>query len=231
MSVRITIALLTLALGAGIAHAANDVAPQISAGYSASRLYDLGNAYARDGRLGMAVLNYERARLLAPSDPDLRANLSFVRTASGLPSVTGTWFDRQATQLASPNTFFWFGCVGLLIVGLSLLLAHQYPRRRIALGACTAVGFALMAITLSNALALWPMMKEAVVIARTSPARVAPVPMADALMNLREAEIVTVDARLRDFTLVHTDTGRTGWVASADIASVVPRSDKGIPSS
>jgi hypothetical protein len=223
-----TIALLTLALGASIAHAATGVAPQITAGYSAPRLFDLANTYARDGRPGLAVLNYERARLLAPNDPDIHANLSFVRTTSGLPPITGTWFERQASRLARPNTLFWFGCVGLLIVGVSLLLARQYRRRRLALRACTAAGFALMVVTLCNALAIWPMMSEAVVIARSTPARVAPVSMADALMTLREAEILTVDAELRDFTLVHTDTGRTGWVARADIARVVPRSSKGI---
>ena len=219
-----TIALLTLALGAGIAHAATGTAPQISAGYSAARLLDLANGYAHDGRPGMAVLNYERARLLAPSDPDIHANLSLVRTTAGLPPITSTWFERHANKLASPNTLFWFGCIGLLIVGSTLLLARQYPQRRLALGTCTAAGFALMAITLCNAVAIWPMMNEAVVIARATPARVAPVPMADSLMTLHEAEILTADAQLRDFTLVHTDAGRTGWVASAEIARVVPRS-------
>jgi hypothetical protein len=218
-----TIALLTLVLGAGIAHAATGVAPQISAGYSAPRLFDLANANVRDGKPGMAVLNYERARLLAPNDPDIQANLSFVRTMSGLPPITGTWFERQASRFASPNTLFWFGCVGLLIVGASLLLAREYPRRRLALRACTAAGFALTAVTLCNALGIWPMMNEAVVTARATPARVAPVSMADSLIALREGEILTVDAEVRDFTLVHTDTGRTGWVASADIAPVVPR--------
>ena len=223
MTARMSIALLTLALGAGIAHAATGVAPQISAGYSAPRLFDLANANVRDGKPGMAVLNYERARLRAPNDPDIQANLSFVRTLSGLPPITGTWFERQASRFASPNTLFWFGCVGLLIVGASLLLARKYPRRRLALRACTAAGFALMAVTLCNALAIWPMMNEAVVTARATPARVAPVSMADSLMALREGEILTVDAEVRDFTLVHADTGRTGWVASADIAPVVPR--------
>ena len=131
-----TIALLTLALGAGIALAATGVAPQISAGYSASRLFDLANAYARDGRPGMAVLNYERARLLAPSDPDIHANLSLVRTTSGLPPITGTWFARQVSQLASPNILFWFGCFGLLIVGPSLLLARLYHGRHSMQCAC-----------------------------------------------------------------------------------------------
>jgi hypothetical protein len=223
VTARMTIALLTLALGAGIAHAATGVAPQMRAGYSAPRLFDLANAYVRDGKPGMAVLNYERGRLLAPNDPDIQANLSFARTKSGLPPITDTWFERQATGLASPNTLFWFGCVGLLTVGASLLLARQYPRRRLALRACTAAGFALMAVTLCNALAIWPMMNEAVVIARETPVRVAPVSVADSLMALREGEILTVDAEVRDFTLVHADTGRTGWVASADIAPVVPR--------
>jgi len=222
------IALLTLALGSGIAHAATDVAPHMSAGYSAPRLFDMANAYVRDGKPGLAVLNYERARLLTPNDPDIQANLSFVRTMSGLPPITGTWFERQASKLASPNALFWFGCAGVLMVGVSLLLSRQYPRRRLALGACTAAGFALMAVTLCNALAIWPMMSEAVVIARATPARVAPASMADSLMTLREAQILTVDTELRDFTLVHTDMGRSGWVATADIARVVPRAGKGI---
>jgi len=228
MTARMSIALLTLALGASIAHAATAVPPQTSGGYSAPRLFDLANAYDRDGKPGLAVLNYERARLLAPNDPDIQANMSFVRTMSGLPPITGTWFERQASRLASPNTFFWFGCVGLLIVGASLLLARQYLRRRLALGCCTVAGFALMAVTLCNALAIWPMMSEAVVIARATPVRVAPASMADSLMTLREAQILTVNTELRDFTLVHTDMGRSGWVATADIARVVPRAGKGI---
>jgi hypothetical protein len=228
MTARMSIALLTLALGASISHAATAVPPQTSGGYSAPRLFDLANAYDRDGKPGLAVLNYERARLLAPNDPDIQANMSFVRTMSGLPPITGTWFERQASRLASPNTFFWFGCVGLLIVGASLLLARQYLRRRLALGCCTVAGFALMAVTLCNALAIWPMMSEAVVIARATPVRVAPASMADSLMTLREAQILTVNTELRDFTLVHTDMGRSGWVATADIARVVPRAGKGI---
>ena len=45
------------------------------AGYSAATLYNYANAFARAGKPGFAVLNYERARLLDPSDPDIDANL------------------------------------------------------------------------------------------------------------------------------------------------------------
>ena len=42
--------------------------------------YNLGNAEFRLGNLGRAILHYERARRLAPSDPDVRANLAFARS-------------------------------------------------------------------------------------------------------------------------------------------------------
>jgi len=42
--------------------------------------YNLGNAYFRDNQLGKAILNYERALLLDPSDGDIRHNLRFARS-------------------------------------------------------------------------------------------------------------------------------------------------------
>src|SRR5882724_4891553 len=39
--------------------------------------YNLGNAWFRQGKLGLAILNYERARRLTPRDPDILANLKF----------------------------------------------------------------------------------------------------------------------------------------------------------
>jgi tetratricopeptide (TPR) repeat protein len=40
--------------------------------------YNLGNAYYKLGKLGLAALAYEKALLLEPRDPDTRANLDFV---------------------------------------------------------------------------------------------------------------------------------------------------------
>lgn len=45
-------------------------------GYESWELYfNLGNAYFRSGRVGKAILNYERARRLAPLNADIRHNL------------------------------------------------------------------------------------------------------------------------------------------------------------
>lgn len=42
--------------------------------------YNLANAYFRDNQIAKAIVNYERALLLDPSDSDIRHNLRFART-------------------------------------------------------------------------------------------------------------------------------------------------------
>ena len=49
-------------------------------GTSSTLFYNLGNAYYRQGNLGKAIVNYERALKLDPTNDDARANLEFVKT-------------------------------------------------------------------------------------------------------------------------------------------------------
>ena len=52
----------------------------IRSGHGGGQIYyNLGNAYFRAGQLGRAILEYERAQLLMPRDPDLNFNLSHAR--------------------------------------------------------------------------------------------------------------------------------------------------------
>ncbi len=49
-------------------------------GTSSTLFYNLGNAYYRQGNLGKAIVYYERALKLDPSNSDARTNLEFVKT-------------------------------------------------------------------------------------------------------------------------------------------------------
>ncbi len=63
------------------AGAIDDYTRVIEAGVVTPQLfYNLGNAHFKDGSVGRAVLWYERARRLAPRDPDLRDNLDLTRS-------------------------------------------------------------------------------------------------------------------------------------------------------
>lgn len=52
----------------------------VASGTSSTLFYNLGNAYYRQGNLGKAVVNYERALKLDPTNSDARVNLNFVKT-------------------------------------------------------------------------------------------------------------------------------------------------------
>jgi hypothetical protein len=192
------------------------------AGYSSATLYNLANAYAREGKPGMAVVNYERARLLAPNDPDIEANLLLVRRWLGLPIETRSRLER-AVDAVGPTVASWIGMIGLILVAVALLAGRLQAPHRWAHRAALVLGIALIGLTVGNGLMLWPRLHEGIVIAGTAPVRVSPAPMGDMLFALKEAEAVRIAGEYEGFVLVRTSTGRTGWVWHADLASVVPR--------
>jgi hypothetical protein len=190
--------------------------------YSAAGLYNLANSYARAGKPGMAVLNYERAALLAPDDADIQANLNYVRASLHLPPQTSSRVS-QVVRIASPTIVAWIGVLGIIVAGVSLFAARVSRRFRALSFAGVVLGIAGLSFTTCNALVQWPKIREAVVIVKETPVRVSPVPMGDPLLQLTEAETVTINAEHEDFVLVRTRTGRSGWAARADVADVVPR--------
>jgi hypothetical protein len=205
-------------------HAATAAQPNESntatRGYSAAALFNQANACARDGKPGLAILNYERAQLLAPNDSDIAANLHFVRAKAGLPDAPESWLTRSLT-CARPNTLAWLGTFGLILTGVSMLLVRLYPQRRLALRALTFIAALLVATAIGSAVTMWPRVNEAVAIAREAPVLTSPVLAAEPLFKLREGETVTVRAEHQDFSLVQTSTGRSGWVDRADLSRVV----------
>jgi hypothetical protein len=189
--------------------------------YSADGFYNLGNSYARVGKPGLAVLSYERAALLAPDDPDINANLAYVRASAHIPMKPRNPIARLG-QAARPTLAAWLGVLGLALVGIGLVVRKLTPRFLWIARGGILLGIALIAVTVSSAMLLWPRMHEAVVLVDQTPARVSPAPMADTTFVMREAESVTMTAEHEDFILIRTGSGLSGWVARANLGAVVP---------
>jgi tetratricopeptide (TPR) repeat protein len=190
--------------------------------YSADGLYNLANSYARAGKPGLAVLNYERAALLAPDDPDINANLAYVRASAHVATEPRSRYARIALA-ARPTVAAWTGVLGITLIGLGMLLRRVTRRLQWVRIGSICIGTALIALTASNAMLLWPRMHEAVVLINQTPVRVSPVPMGDTAFVLAEAETVTITAEHEDFALIRTRRGLSGWVARANLGTVVPR--------
>lgn len=63
--------------------------------WSASIFYDLGNAYFRTGDSGRAILNYQRALALQPTQPEALANLRLVRDQARALELAPSWAEEH----------------------------------------------------------------------------------------------------------------------------------------
>jgi hypothetical protein len=210
--------LILMVAASGAALAADSEQPIVNGQYSASALYDLGNSYARAGKPGLAVLNYERAHLLAPRDADIDANLRHVQESAGV-AASAAWYDRDAPYV-NPNTMYWLGIVGLMLAAAAWLMRRLRTRYRAVSAVLGVTGCILAALTLCDAAATASILNESVVMQSTA-ASASPISGAEPLFIEREAAIVHVQDTHSNQVLILDAGGRTGWVPRAAITPII----------
>jgi tetratricopeptide (TPR) repeat protein len=110
---------------------------------SGALYYNLGNSYFKTGQLGLAVLNYERAKQYIPQDSDLRANYAFAlsqvkRTSSTQsPSfIKKTWqsYQQQFSLDRLAKIIFALYAGGLFVLAVYICSGRSAVLLRIGLG-------------------------------------------------------------------------------------------------
>ena len=82
--------------------------------------FNLGNAWFKAGQIGQALLAYRHAELLAPRDPDVRANIQFARNQVQGPTLPTNAWRRWLGQLSLNE---WAVLAAVALWSLFLLLA------------------------------------------------------------------------------------------------------------
>ena len=189
-------------------------------GYSAPVLFNLANTQVAEGKLGPAILNYERARWLAPNDPDITANLALARQKAGLEPET---FSRLTALTHSMTWTEWsiLATAMLWLVMAALPLRRLLPRARPALTAGAVLGASVLLAALSALALRWHDLDRAIVTAPETAARVSPVTVIQPLFSLRAGEAVTIKRTHGSFLLIANPQGREGWVSREAVTPVV----------
>ena len=197
-------------------------------GLASPELYvNLGNACFKSGETGRAVLWYERALKLDPSDKDARYNLTQVsaRLQDRLETVPEfflvTWMRRLGWSLSSDAwavAFLVFLALALACVLLFLLGRSAGSRRA---GFFTGLSCLLLSL-LCLGFAFWQKRAfrqdvDAVVMKPVSAVKSAPGGDAKDLFILHEGTKVECLDTVRDWTDIELSDGRQGWIPSADI--------------
>ena len=190
--------------------------------------YNLAGAYFKSGETGKAILYYERALRMDPSDPDIRYNLEFARATTRdeitpVPEfVLRTWM-RKISYAFTANAWAVISIVLFaLALGLVLLflLGRSVASRRAGFFSAIAV-LLLFALSLGFSLSLRKdalRTDEAIVIKAVSSVRSSPSEdSAKDLFILHEGTKVGILERVSGYDKISLSDGRQGWILDSDL--------------
>lgn len=185
--------------------------------------FNYAGAEFKCGHLGLAIAAYQRAALLAPRDPEIRANLQFVRNQVKGPTVRASrwqsWLGALTLNEGTVLTvaLFWLLC-GLLIT--RQLRPALIPKLKAATR-LLAVVLIFSASVLGLQAANHFNAQTAVVIADGAVARSGPFDEAQSAFTAHDGAELPVLDRHGDWIQVADGAGQTGWLPLKQ-AEVVP---------
>ena len=198
---------------------------------------NLGTAYLRQGKRGLAALHYERALFLDPGDDDARVNLTEVRRGN-VDKLEGEAEDggmealaRALAPLPGPTAallLFLLWDVAWVLLGVRLF----FPEKKWAGAAAGAVfGAAGLAavITWGAATGRSLALQRAVIVAQSAPAREGPGDKSVSHFEIHEGTTVRVEDEEGQFKRVKLANGLVGWVPNPSLELVVPPGWAGRP--
>ena len=190
--------------------------------------YNLGNAYFKTGEIAPAILWYERALRLDPSDTDVRYNLDFARsqTQDKIDEVPEIFFEQWGhaiCYLLPSNTWAVIGLVAfalLVVCVLLYLLGATSARRR--LGFFAGIACLVMAF-LGWDFAQWQRqeaLRQDMAIVMRPVVSVKSSPSAESakdLFILHEGTRVKVLDNVSGYSQIELADGRQGWLPTPDV--------------
>ncbi len=199
----------------------------LSAGLESTSLYyNLGYAYYKQGMLGRAALNFERAKRLSPSDPDIAFNLEQVYNSTDKVDVIEplffvVWWQSVCDTLSSDGWAVLFLVLfALTLAGIGLFLFSDVVALRktgfysaIVMIVCAAMS---LMISLDKRAEIIDS-KAAIIMSPSATLSTSPDKYGSEMAVLHEGTYVTVVSQLGEWCQVMLKDGNIGWIKLTDI--------------
>jgi tetratricopeptide (TPR) repeat protein len=207
-------------------HAAKLFHDSIAQRPSAGALQNLGNTEWQRGRIGSAILAWERALWLSPGDSGAQENLLYARETQQLEAPELAWYEAASTWLPV-NWWPWVSAFSLWVVAAMLTLPTVFRWRQSGWQqAVAAMALGVFLLCLPAHWGIHTRSQLGFILQREVPLRLTPT---------REAEEVTVLAageparliRSRGNYLYLRTSRAAGWVEKEQFGLVCPHSADG----
>ena len=180
--------------------------------------YNLGNAYYKSGKLGLAILNYKRS-LKMRWDEDCQKNLTLAlsQTKDNISeniNIFENWILKQ-------NSDNWFKAFLIILSIFSLLISRMIWRRRFRI--ITISSFLFLLIMTGSIFGLSVSMhsrQEGVVISSETGVQSAPIAGETVSFKLHEGAIVEIVKEQGRWLRIMLPNGLSGWILKKDIGLI-----------
>lgn len=196
---------------------------------SAGLLYNLGYSYFKAGSLGKSILNFERAKVLAPADPDIEANLAQAYALTDkmetvdTPVVDRIW--QSITGAFSSDGWAWlfvlFFFLALSGVAAFFFLDSVAMRKAGFFSAIVLLVCAFISVSVSLSKRSEAMDgSRAIIMASSSDLCTSPDKNGSRMTVLHEGTDVRILDELGEWVEVRLRDGNVGWLRTADIEKI-----------
>ena len=192
---------------------------------SAPLLYNIGNTYFKMRNYPMAILNYEKALKLDPTDEDIKQNLVIANALitdkiEPLPVFFVTKWWRNLGNMLTANSW---ATVTLVILGIFLLLLYLYLTARTSGGkkATFFLGIIMILLLICSGIIAFQKYQylnernEAIIMKPTITVKSSPSSTGVDLFVLHEGTKVTILDKDGDWDKIKIADGSVGWLPSS----------------
>lgn len=192
---------------------------------SAQLYYNLANTCFRRGETARAILYYNRALVLDPSDEDARHNLAIAESCTkdrieSIPAFFLSGFMRSLRDMLGCTAWTVISLAmlaAMLALGTIFLLSGSYGWRK---GSFFGMLAAAVLFTVATAFAVWQRnaltdRSQAIVMASAASVKSSPDRSATDLFVLHEGTKVTIVGTLDNWSEIVIADGKKGWIESS----------------
>ena len=200
-------------------------------GYEAAAIYyNLGNAYFKSNKIAPAILNFERAKILAPHNKDINYNLELARTyvVDKIDELTEVFYIRwykNIVQRFSSNTWAIITIITFLIF-LVLFSVYLYAKSYLS----KKIPFWLSVLLLMIWLCTFAFSRsgyklvtdhnKAIIFSPSVTVLSSPDESGTELFLIHEGTKVTIVDELNEWTEILLSSGTKGWLLSSSIEKI-----------
>jgi len=195
----------------------------VSKGYKgASLFYNLANAYYRTGKIGLAILYYEKAKIIEPFDEDINHNLNFVKLQTKdkiekLPEFfLFEWWESTLSFFNVNQLTIVVYVIFILILTLILLyiISKNFKVRRLSFYSSifTALLLLFSLVILTVKINREYNLKFGIILSQSVIVKTSPDPISKEAFIINEGLKVKIEDQVDNWYKIRLEDGKVGWV-------------------